>query len=72
MYHSGSSSLKNFLASATDVSSVSAPLREFAVYLYLFMNLSHLLTQQVVQSGLPFSLSVHLLPHELAYLVVES
>ena len=72
VYHSGSSSLKNFLASATDVSSVSAPLREFAVYLYLFMNLSHLLTQQVVQSGLPFSLSVHLLPHELAYLVVES
>jgi len=36
------------------------------------MNLSYLLTQQVVQSGLPFSLSVHLLPRELAYLVVES
>ena len=62
--------IKEFFASATDDSGVSAPLREFAVYLYLYD--SFLLPQQVVQSGLPFLLSVHKLPHELAYLVVES
>ena len=62
----GSSLLNDFLASAT----VGALLRGFAVYLYQYD--SFLLPQQVVQSGLLFSLSAHLHPHELGCLVVES